>query len=124
MDILRISLHVLAATIWVGGQFTLLALLPVLRAQGGDAPKQAAKAFNRIAWPAFGVLLLTGLWNLAATDAEDERGLLVAKLAAVVLSGAGAFLHTRATSRAGLAIWGAVGALAAVAAVVLGVALD
>src|SRR5215207_7529885 len=64
----RLTLHVLAATIWVGGQFTLAGLLPVLRtastASANDLPRRAARAYNRIAWPAFGVLVLTGMWNL------------------------------------------------------------
>ena len=34
---LRLSLHVLAATIWVGGQLTIAGLVPDLRALGGDA---------------------------------------------------------------------------------------
>ncbi len=33
-DTIRLFLHVLAATIWVGGQITLAALVPVLRRAG------------------------------------------------------------------------------------------
>jgi len=36
-DIIRLFLHVLAATIWVGGQLVLAALVPVLRRFGADA---------------------------------------------------------------------------------------
>ncbi len=32
LDTVRLSLHVLAATVWVGGQLTLVGLLPGLRA--------------------------------------------------------------------------------------------
>ncbi|HRE01251.1 MAG TPA: hypothetical protein PLV68_08105, partial [Ilumatobacteraceae bacterium] len=60
---IRLTLHVLAACIWVGGQFTLAALVPAVRGHDGIA-KIAANAFSRIAWPAFGVLVLTGVWNL------------------------------------------------------------
>ena len=45
----RLFLHVIAATIWVGGQFALAGLVPVLRAQDPGLPKIAAQAFNRIA---------------------------------------------------------------------------
>ena len=61
LETVRLFLHVLAATVWVGGQITLAALVPALRAAGADAPKAAANAFTRVAWPAFGVLLVTGI---------------------------------------------------------------
>ena len=56
-DTIRLFLHVLAATIWVGGQLTLAALVPVLRRFGADAPRVVARRFNQVAWTAFGVLL-------------------------------------------------------------------
>ena len=57
VDGIRLSLHVLAATIWVGGQFTLGGLVPTAKRLGEDAPKQLARAFSRMMWPAFAVLL-------------------------------------------------------------------
>jgi putative copper export protein len=65
VDELRLFAHLLAATIWVGGQLVLAALVPALRAAGPDVPGAAARAFSRVAWPAFAVLLLTGIWNIA-----------------------------------------------------------
>ena len=59
-DALRTFLHVLAATVWVGGQLTLAGLVPTLKGLGPDAPRAVARQFNRIAWPAFGVLVVTG----------------------------------------------------------------
>jgi putative copper export protein len=125
-ETVRLSLHVLAATIWVGGQLTLAGLLPVLRSGDPDLPRRAARAFNRIAWPAFAVLVLTGLWNIAATGEDRSDGyavVLTFKLVAVACSGLTAWAHIRATSRTGLAVFGALTALSAVAAVVLGVVL-
>ncbi|MGN6607279.1 MAG: hypothetical protein ACTHMS_09765 [Jatrophihabitans sp.] len=125
-DIVRLSLHVVAATIWVGGQLTLAALVPALRAAGADVPRAAARAFNRIAWPAFAVLLVTGGWNIAATR-DDDHGAwhvtLIVKMVVVVLSGVTAFLHARARTRAGLAVFGALTGVTALAALVLGIAL-
>ncbi len=37
LETLRLFLHVLAATVWVGGQITLAALVPALRGAGGQA---------------------------------------------------------------------------------------
>ena len=124
----RLFLHVLAATVWVGGQITLAGLVPVLRAAGADVPKSAARQFNRIAWPAFGVLVLTGIWNITANNDQvkndaDYRHTLMLKLVVVVLSGVAAFLHTKAKSKVGLAVWGAATAIFALAALLLGLVL-
>jgi putative copper export protein len=125
----RLFLHVLAATVWVGGQITLAGLLPVLRKAGADVPKTVAQQFNRIAWPAFGVLILTGIWNIAADhdqlhDDPDFRHTLWAKLTFVALSGVSAYMHTKAKSKAGLAIWGAGTAVFALAALLFGLVLS
>ena len=122
---IRLFLHVLAATVWVGGQLTLAGLVPALRELGPDAPKAVARRFNRIAWPAFFVLLATGVWNLVRVKVGDAstayQVTLFVKLCLVALSGIGAFLHTQARTKVGLAVWGAVGGLATIAALFAGV---
>jgi putative copper export protein len=125
-DSLRLFLHVLAATVWVGGQLTLAALVPALRGAGLDVPKRAARAFNRVAWPAFAVLVLTGIWNVAAEHDKLHgryRTTLVVKLAVVLVSGVAAALHARSRSRSALAAFGALTGLSALAALFLGVLL-
>lgn len=125
-DTVRLFLHVLAATVWVGGQITLAALVPVLRRLGAEIPRSAARAFNRVAWPAFGILLLTGAWNVIAVRGQITGAYqvtLIVKLVVVAVSGLTAWLHGRATSPAGLAIFGALTGLSALAAVFLGVLL-
>lgn len=126
IDTVRLTLHILAATIWVGGQFTLAGLLPVLRTHEGLA-KQAARAFNRIAWPAYAVLVLTGMWNLAEvniTDTATEYQVTVfVKIVVAVIAGIAAAAHVAAKSKLALALGGAIGALASVAAVFLGILL-
>ena len=128
LDSIRLWLHVLGATIWVGGQLTLAALVPVLRAAGPEVPKRAARAFNRVAWPAFGLLLVTGVWNIVAVNHADHpnstyQAVLGAKILVVAASGISAGMHTRATTTKGLAIWGAVTGLTALSALYLGVLL-
>jgi len=79
-----------------------------------------------VAWPAFGVLVLTGIWNVAAESDRNHgryRVTLMVKIAVVLLSGVAALLHARARRPAGLAIWGAVTGATALAAVFLGVLL-
>jgi putative copper export protein len=125
LETVRLFLHVLAATIWVGGQLVLAALVPALRGAGGEVPRTAARAFNRVAWPAFAVLVATGVWNIAA---EGDRGpayrtTLTIKIAVVVASGVTAFLHARSTSRRGMAVFGALTGLTALAALLLGIVL-
>jgi putative copper export protein len=128
LDGIRLWLHVLGATVWVGGQLTLAALVPVLRAAGPDVPKTVARAFSRVAWPAFGLLIVTGIWNIVAVNNDDHpnstyKAVLGAKLAVVAASGISAGFHTRATSTRGLAVWGALTGLTALSALYLGVLL-
>lgn len=127
LDTLRTFLHILAATVWVGGQITLGALVPHLRALHPDAPRAVARAYNRIAWPAFGIAFVTGIWNMASLNVSDTSTAfqltLALKLIVVVLSGLSAAAHVTAKSKAALAIGGAVGLLTALIAVFLGVLL-
>ena len=125
-DTIRLFLHVLAATIWVGGQITLVALVPVLRRLGAEIPRAAANRFNQVAWPAFVVLVVTGIWNIAAVHAQihgSYETTLVVKLIVVVISGVTAALHARARNPRWIAVFGALTGLSALAALVLGVLL-
>jgi putative copper export protein len=123
----RLFLHVLAATVWVGGQLTLAGLVPGLRAISPEAPRAVARRFNRIAWPAFAALVVTGIWNVAEIDVGDRstdyQVTLFVKLMVVALSGVAAFAHGVARDRAQLAVWGAVAGLSALVALFLGVQL-
>jgi putative copper export protein len=125
-DAVRLSLHVLAATVWVGGQIVLAALVPVLRNAGGQTVRVAARRFNAVAWPAFAVLVLTGVWNVVAERAHVHgayQTTLIVKLVVVALSGVAAALHVRARTAAARGFWGAATGISAVAALVLGILL-
>ena len=127
LDTLRLTLHVLSASIWVGGQFVLAGLVGPSRSLNPEAPRALARAFGRLAWPAYAVLVVTGFWNLSTFHWSDQTGawkaVLIAKIVVVAAAGAGSLLHSRATSRPALALWGSVAGLASVAALVMGVLL-
>ena len=122
MTALRLFLHVLSASVWVGGQIVLVGLLPTVRGLGPDAPAKVARAFNRVAWPAFGIAVLTGLWNVVAIPLEElNHPWVELKVLAVTLSGLGALVHQQARgNRTVLAVGGAVSLVFAVVAMYLG----
>ena len=146
----RLFLHVLAATVWVGGQLTLGAIIPALRPAADDPDPEAARIrirtvarrFQVVAWIAFAVLLVTGVWNLLALHVGDQStewmATLMAHLGCVAVSGIAAAVHILvaaprvraarddATRRKAAAFSGAcegVSVLFAVAALFLGVLL-
>ena len=127
LDTLRLTLHVLAASIWVGGQIVMVGLVGPARRAGPEVPAALARAFARLAWPAYAVLVVTGFWNLSTFHWADQtaawKAVLIAKIVVVAAAGVGSLLHTRATSRAAMALWGSVAGLASVAALAMGVLL-
>lgn len=128
LDTVRLTLHVLAACVWVGGQVVLAGLVPTLRGMGEEAPRTVARAFGRIAWPAFAVLLVTGVWNLLEVQVGDRdtayHATLGMKLLVVAASGISAGVHATTRQRAVLAATGAVAGITAIVAVLLGVQLS
>ena len=127
---IRLFLHVLAAIVWVGGQIALAVLVPVARRVGGaETTRALARRFQLVAWPAFALLVGTGVWNLFAVHVGDQSSsyltTLFVKLLLVGVSGAGALAHTLLARRRpalGGALAG-VALLAALAATFLGVLL-
>lgn len=124
LDTLRLFLHVLAASVWVGGQIVLAGLVPALRRHHPDATRIAARAYARVAWPAFAVVVVTGLWNLVDIDVAGTTTVyqvtLLVKITLAVVSGAAAAVHQAGRSKAALAVGGALGLLAALGALFLG----
>ncbi len=126
LDSIRTALHLLGVIVWIGGQILMLALLPVLRSISPEAPRQAAARFGQVAWPAFGLAMVTGMWNileLEGTQTSDYNATLGVKFIAVALSGTAAFLHQRTPSPAVKGATGGIALLSALAALFLGVML-
>jgi putative copper export protein len=128
LRVVRLFLHILAATVWVGGQLTLAGLVPAMRKVGEESTRALARQFDRVAWPAFGVLVATGIWNLLEVDVGSASSAyqmsLALKLCLVVVSGVSAALHRVARGRTVvLALTGAGAAVGAIGALFIGVQL-
>lgn len=123
LDAIRVGLHLLGMAVWVGGQIIMMALLPVLREVDGMATKAAA-AFGRVAWPAFGLAIATGIWNILVIPMGDVSSgyniILGIKLLLVVIAGMATFAHQRATEPSVRGATAGIGFLASLVVVLLG----
>lgn len=124
---LRLSLHVGAATVWVGGQLVMAGLMSTVRSLGEGAPKKLAQAFGRLSWPAYWLLIVTGIWNFEqsspANASTSWSAVFGIKMLFVVIAGLGAWMHTKAQSPKAKGMFAGLGMLATLVAMVLGVAL-
>jgi putative copper export protein len=98
-DLVRF-LHLVAASIWVGGLITLGALAMAVRRAGADRTvlQAMARQFGRLSWTAMGVAVVTGVIRLARSEVSlsSDTGYAVAlfiKLSLVGLAAALALIH-------------------------------
>ncbi len=128
LDTVRLFLHALAAAVWVGGQITLAGLVPTVRRDAPQMLKPVARAFARLAWPAFVVLVATGAWNLAAVDVASTstsyQVTVLVKVMVSVAAGAATAVHSIGRTRVALAVGGALGLVCSLAAMFLGLLLQ
>ncbi len=131
--------HIVAACIWIGGQVTVATIIPLLR-DHRDLARRAGRRYQAVAWPAFAVLIVTGIVNVGNAglrwsqllDSSAGRTLVV-KLILVALSGLAAGVHSfvqaprrsHATggSAIGSAVLGSVSLITALLAAFYGVAI-
>ncbi len=127
LDSIRIFLHVLAAGVWVGGQIVVAGVVPALRKSSGtEGTKSLANGFARVAWPAFGLALITGMWGLVARDGDSSTEYSVTfgiKFLLYIAAGASAVAHARSTKRPVIAVTGALGLLFSLIVMFLGTLL-
>ncbi len=104
LTILRV-LHVLSASVWVGGTVALVFVgVPAIRKLEGEARATAMRALGRrwrpLGWGAMAVAILSGLWltelnggfNRAALETDFDRTLIVKSFLVALLVG-GALVH-------------------------------
>lgn len=130
-------LHVLAACVWIGGQVTVAAVIPLLR-RDRELAARVGRRYQLVAWPAYLVLAVTGVLNVgnaglrwsSILDTAAGRTLAI-KLGFVALSGLAAATHAflqapRARARPSAvrsSVLGSVSLLAAVIAALYGVVI-
>ncbi|CAB4718135.1 unannotated protein [freshwater metagenome] len=128
LDSIRLFLHILAASVWVGGQIVLGGLVPKLRQAAPESLKVAANAFARVAWPAFAVVVVTGMWNILDIKVGDmSTEYQVTMFVHVLLAMATAMfavIHSVGKTKLALALGGALGLLTSLGAMFVGILLQ
>ena len=65
-DEVLLWIHIVAASVWVGGLITLGALVTALRRGGAGRPllQAMARRFGTVSWTAMVVAVATGIWQV------------------------------------------------------------
>lgn len=125
MTALRLFLHVLSASIWVGAEIVVVALIPSRAALGPAATAHLRSTHQRVVWPAFAVVVLTGFWNVLEIPVTQlPHPWIELHVLAVLVTGGAAAARIAVRNRPALdATASVIATLSAVAAVYLGVVL-
>jgi putative copper export protein len=98
-------LHILGASVWIGGQIVVAAVIPLTRREVVLA-RALGRRFQLVAWPAFILLVVTGV--IEASQMGITTGTLFAtgagrtlaiKLLFVLVSGVAALVHVLMPAR-------------------------
>lgn len=107
-------LHLIAASIWVGGLITLGALVAAVRRTGADRSvlKAMARQFSRLSWTAMAVAVVTGVVQLSRSDVSlstdtDYAMALFVKLTLVGIAAGLALAHQLTARSSSPAVRGA-----------------
>ena len=116
-------LHLLGATVWVGGLITLGALVPAVRRATDDREvlRSMARRFGVVSWTALGLQVATGVW--LSIDRFPWSVTLSSKIGLVMISALLAAWHTTMAREQSAAGRGAIqGAILVLALVILALA--
>lgn len=117
-------LHLVGATVWVGGLIVVATLVPAVRKATDDREviRAIARRFGVVSWIALGSQVLTGAW-MAAERVWDN--VLITKVSLVLVSAILAGWHTMAARNQSPALRGATqGVILILALVILGLAIN
>jgi putative copper export protein len=121
-------LHLLGVSVWVGGQITLLSIMRTIRDNSEGLLPLVARRFARTSWTALGVVVTTGV-ALVLQISPTEQGTaysvtLALKLALVFVAVAAVIIHSTSKQRLLIALGGAIGLVASLGSLALGVLLS
>lgn len=127
LNSLLIFLHILAVSVWLGGQIVLAGVVPKLRKTNPEVLSNIAKNYAAIAWPAMILIVVTGAWGLAEINtAEESSAYMVTfgvKMSLVGTAIIATVIHSNGTSKIAKGLGGAIGLLATLFAAYCGVLL-
>lgn len=127
LNSVRTYLHILAVSVWLGGQIVLAGVVPKLRRTNPEALTNIAKGYAAIAWPAMIFIVLTGVWGLAEVDVATNSSEYIVTFGIKMLLVAGAIIatliHSNGTSKLAKGLGGAIGLFATLIAAYCGVLL-
>ena len=110
VETLRLFLHVAAAAVWIGCQLVV-----------------RRTSIITVAWPAFVVVVITGIWGLMAVDFSamggDWQGTVMIKILLATIGAMFVAVHHLGRTRLAVAVGGGLGLACSVGALFLGVLL-
>jgi putative copper export protein len=120
--------HLLGVSVWLGGQITLLSIMRTIKDNSEGLLPLVARGFARTSWTALGVVVATGV-ALVLQISPTEQGTaysvtLALKLALVFVAVAAVIIHSTSKQRLLIALGGAIGLVASLGSLALGVLLS
>lgn len=124
---LLLVLHVLGVSVWVGGQITLVAIMRTIKDNSEGLLPLVARRFARTSWAALGLVVATGIALVLQIDPTEQGTAysitLALKLALVFIAVTAALIHSTSKQRLFVALGGAIGLVASLGSLALGVLL-
>jgi putative copper export protein len=120
-DEVLLWIHIVAASVWVGGLITLGALVTALRRAGAERPllQAMARRFGVVSWVAMAVAVATGVWQVSRLNIPWSNNRLELKIGLVVLAAGLALLHQLTAKRTSPAVRGIIQAVILVVSIAI-----